>query len=85
VQSVASPAAASTAVSSDIVSGSNSFLSSDKNELGGIKMSNIPVISSAASQKMEFAAIGPDFFDRLTFRIVSMKHIASLAQFASLP
>jgi uncharacterized protein YmfQ (DUF2313 family) len=52
---------------------------------GGIKMSNIPVISSAASQKIEFAAIGPDFFDRLTFRIVSMKHIVSLAQFASLP
>jgi len=52
---------------------------------GGIKMSNIPVISSAASQKIEFAAIGPDFFDRLTFRIVSMKHIASLAQFASVP
>ena len=52
---------------------------------GGIKMSNIPVISSAASQKIEFAAIGPDFFDRLTFRIVSMRHIASLAQFASIP
>jgi hypothetical protein len=52
---------------------------------GGIKMSNIPVISSPTSQKIEFAAIGPDFFDRLTFRIVSMKHISSLAQFASVP
>jgi hypothetical protein len=54
-------------------------------DLGGIKMSNIPVISSTASQKIEFAAIGPDFFDQLTFRIVSMKHIVSLAQFASIP
>ncbi|GEM_PF-3862705 len=52
---------------------------------GGIKMSGIQVASSPTSQKMEFAAVGPDFFDRLTFRIVSMKQIISLAQFASLP
>ena len=54
-------------------------------ELGGIKMSNIPVVSSPASQKMEFAAVGPEFFERLTFRIVAMNRIVSLAQFASIP
>jgi CheY-like chemotaxis protein len=66
--------------------GTNKLFSPEgEKNLGGIKMSGIPVISSPTSQKIEFAAIGPDFFERLTFRIVSMKHIASLAQFASVP
>ena len=52
---------------------------------GGIKMSNIPVISSPASQKIEFTAVGPELFDRLTFRITSLRHVASLVQFASVP
>jgi len=68
-------------VDSSLIPNPSSLVSSP----GGIKMSNIPVISSSNSQMIAFAAIGPDFFDRLTFRIVSMKHIASLAQFASLP
>jgi hypothetical protein len=52
---------------------------------GGIKMSNIPVTSSPASSKIELGKIGPDFFDHLTFNIVSLRKMDSLAEFAALP
>jgi hypothetical protein len=48
---------------------------------GGIKLDNIDVAAASGSSTIEFAAVGPEFFDNLTFTILATNDVSSVAEF----
>jgi hypothetical protein len=82
------PANVNRAMVEQVVSNARQFAGSAlhagaKPGYGGIKLDNIAVSAAKGSSAIEFAAIGPEFFDRLTFKIVAMADVASIAEFVS--